>query len=53
LAENDGTTVVHVTAEAKPGTFMKLAEPVLARQGEQELRADFQRLKDLLEAGAA
>lgn len=52
LAENDGMTVVYVTAEARPGAFMKLAQPMLARQAEHELRADFERLKDLLEAGA-
>jgi uncharacterized membrane protein len=51
LAEQDGSTVLHVTAEAKPGAFMKLAEPMLARQAEQELRGDFARLKELLEAG--
>ena len=51
LTEQDGSTVVHVTAEAKPGTFMKLAEPMLARQAEQELRGDFERLKALLESG--
>jgi uncharacterized protein YndB with AHSA1/START domain len=51
LVEDEGTTVVHVNAEAKPGTFMKLAEPMMARQAEGELRGDFERLKDLLEAG--
>ena len=36
-------------AEAKPGTFMKLAEPVLARTAEEEMRKDFERLKEQLE----
>ena len=31
LVEKAGSTVLHVVAEAKPGTFMKLAEPMLAR----------------------
>ena len=50
LTESDGTTSLSVVAEARPGTFMKLAEPLLARQAEQELRGDFERLRDLLEA---
>lgn len=51
LAESDGGgTVVHVVAEAKTATFMKVAEPMLARQAEHELRGDFERLRDLLEA---
>ena len=29
---------------------MKLAEPMLSRQAEQQLRADFERLKEQLEA---
>ena len=50
LAENAGSTVLHVVAEAKTGTFMKLAEPMLARTADQELRKDFERLKKQLEA---
>ena len=50
LVENGGSTLLHVIAEAKPGTFMKLAEPVLARTAEQELRKDFERLKEQLES---
>ena len=49
LAETDGSTRVQVVAEGKAGRFMKLGEPVLARQAEQELRGDFARLKELLE----
>lgn len=51
LAEVDGSTLLHVVAEAKAGTFMKLAEPMLARTAEEELRKDFARLKELLEDG--
>jgi carbon monoxide dehydrogenase subunit G len=50
LNENGGSTLLHVVAEAKPGTFMKLAEPVLARTAEEEMRKDFERLKQQLEA---
>jgi carbon monoxide dehydrogenase subunit G len=50
LVENGGSTRLHVIAEAKPATFMKLAEPVLARTAEEELRKDFERLKEQLEA---
>jgi carbon monoxide dehydrogenase subunit G len=50
LAEADGGTRLEVVAEGKSGRFMKLAEPVLARHAEQELRDDFARLKELLEA---
>ena len=49
LAEKAGSTVLHVVAEAKTGTFMKLAEPMLARTAEGELRKDFERLKEQLE----
>jgi uncharacterized protein YndB with AHSA1/START domain len=50
LAEADGSTRLEVVAEGRAGRFMKLGEPVLKRQAEQELRGDFTRLKELLEA---
>ncbi len=50
LVDDNGSTLLHVVAEAKPGTFMKLAEPMIARTAEQELRKDFTRLKEQLEA---
>jgi carbon monoxide dehydrogenase subunit G len=50
LAEDGDSTLLHVVAEAKTGTFMKLAEPMLARTAEQEMRKDFARLKEQLEA---
>ena len=49
LVGDDGSTLLHVVAQAKTGTFMKLAEPMLARTAEQELRKDFARLKEQLE----
>jgi hypothetical protein len=51
LVEDGAMTLVHVVAEAEPGTFMKLAEPLLARTAQQELRSDFDRLKEAVERG--
>jgi uncharacterized protein YndB with AHSA1/START domain len=51
LAEEGGKTVLRLQAKAKPGALFKLAEPMIKRTAEQELRADFERLKDRLEAG--
>jgi hypothetical protein len=31
--------------------MMKLAEPMIARKAEEELRKDFDRLKEILESG--
>jgi len=50
LSEDGGSTLLRVVAEGQTGTFMKIAEPMLARQAEEELRKDFDRLKELLEA---
>ena len=50
LAASDGGTRLHVVAEGKAGRFMKLGEPVLARQADAELHGDFERLKELLES---
>ena len=49
LAEADGGTRLEVVAEGKAGRFMKLGEPLLARQAEHELHGDFNRFKELLE----
>ena len=51
LLEQDGggATFLHVIAEGNPGSFMKLAEPMLRRHAERELRGDFERLKQQLE----
>jgi uncharacterized protein YndB with AHSA1/START domain len=50
LAEADGGTRLTVVAEGKAGGLMRLGEPVLARTVEAEIRKDFERLKELLEA---
>lgn len=50
LAEADGGTRLKIVAEGKAGRLMKLGEPMLARTAEAELRKDFARLKELLEA---
>jgi uncharacterized protein YndB with AHSA1/START domain len=52
LVEDDGKTVLQVHAKAEPGSLFKLAEPMIARTAEQELRADFEHLKGRLEAPA-
>jgi uncharacterized protein YndB with AHSA1/START domain len=52
LLEDGGKTVLHVRARAEPGSLFKLAEPMITRTAEQELRADFERLRVRLEAGA-
>lgn len=51
LVEQDGggSTFLHVIAEGNPGSFMKLATPMLKRHAERELRGDFERLKQQLE----
>jgi uncharacterized protein YndB with AHSA1/START domain len=49
LAEEAGGTRLDVLAEGKAGGFMKFGEPLLARRAEEEMRADFERLKELLE----
>jgi uncharacterized protein YndB with AHSA1/START domain len=50
LSENGGSTRLDVLAEGKAGVAMKLAEPVIARKAEEELRKDFGRLKEILES---
>ena len=50
LVEQAGSTLLHVVGEAKPGTFMKPAEPMITPTAEQEPRRDFARLKEQLEA---
>jgi uncharacterized protein YndB with AHSA1/START domain len=49
-AADDGTNV-HVHAEGEPGGFFKLAEPLVGRAAERQMRGDFETLKDLLESG--
>jgi uncharacterized membrane protein len=45
----DGTRVTEVI-EADPGGFFKLAEPLLIKQQESQMKKDLQQLKALLEA---
>jgi uncharacterized protein YndB with AHSA1/START domain len=52
LESQGNSTVLHVVAEADPGSILRLAKPVLKRQAEHELRTDFERLKQLLEGGS-
>jgi uncharacterized membrane protein len=48
----DAGTKLTIVAEADTGGFFKLAEGLVVRQFEKELRADLARLKDILEAKA-
>jgi uncharacterized protein YndB with AHSA1/START domain len=48
----DGGTRVHVRLEAEPGSFFKLAEPVLARMAKRNIEGNLANLKDLMEAHA-
>jgi uncharacterized membrane protein len=49
LEEVDGRTALHVTAEARPGGWLRLAGAAVKGRARQELRRDFGRLKELLE----
>ena len=49
LAAVDGGTRLTVVASGKAGSLMKLAEPMISRTAQAELRGDFERLKKLLE----
>jgi carbon monoxide dehydrogenase subunit G len=49
LAAFDGGTRLTIVASGKAGSLMKLAEPMIVRTAEAELRADCERLKELLE----
>jgi carbon monoxide dehydrogenase subunit G len=50
LAEQDGGTRLDVEAEADPGSGIgRLARPMIERAAAHELKADFNRLKRLLE----
>jgi len=51
LQDADGSTRLTVVAEGKAGGMMKFAEPAIARTAKEEFRKDFDRLKELLEAG--
>ena len=49
LAAVDCGTRLTIVASGKAGSLMKLAEPMIARTAEAELRGDLERLKELLE----
>jgi uncharacterized protein YndB with AHSA1/START domain len=49
LEEHDGGTRLRITAEGRPGGVFRLAAPAVETGARQELRRDFQRLKELLE----
>ena len=49
LAETDGRTTLHVTAEGRPHGLLRLAGPAVTAKARQELRRDFERLKAILE----
>jgi carbon monoxide dehydrogenase subunit G len=51
LTESGEGTVLRLVAKGKAGGFMKFGEPLLARKAEEEMRADLERLKGLLESG--
>ena len=46
----DGSTKVTMVAEAEPGGFFKLAEPLALRMTQRQLETSLNNLKDLLEA---
>jgi uncharacterized protein YndB with AHSA1/START domain len=48
-AEGEGTTLTFA-GEAEPGGFFKLAETIVRRTAERQIRGDFETLKDILEA---
>ena len=49
LQPNGGGTRLTVVASGKPGGLMKFAGPMIERTAREEIRADFARLKELLE----
>jgi carbon monoxide dehydrogenase subunit G len=52
LSETDGHTKLDVEAEADPGHgISRLTRPMIERAAAHELKGDFQRLKQKLEAG--
>jgi hypothetical protein len=39
-----------LVGEGEPGGFFKLAEPIVARVAQRQLKNDFETLKDILES---
>ena len=52
LSEEDGGTRIRSVLEGEPGGFLRLAEPLVARGVERELRNNLATLKDVLESRA-
>jgi uncharacterized protein YndB with AHSA1/START domain len=50
LEPTDGGTRVKIVLEGEPGGFFKLAEPLVERAVRRQVEADFEQLKDILEA---
>ncbi len=48
----EGGTRVNTTAEAEPGGFFKLAEPLIMSMGKRQFQNDLDNLRDLMEANA-
>jgi uncharacterized protein YndB with AHSA1/START domain len=52
LSEEGGGTLVRSVVEGEPGGFFRLAEPLVVRAVERELRNNLATLKDVLESRA-
>lgn len=52
LAARDAGTRLRVEVDVKVGTMMRLAAQPMLKAAEREMRGDFDRLKDLVEASA-
>jgi uncharacterized protein YndB with AHSA1/START domain len=52
LEPTDGGTRLHARGVAEPGGLFRIADALVARQAKRQFRADFERLKELIEAGA-
>ena len=48
----EGGTRVNASIEAEPGGFFKVAEPLIVSIAKRQFQADFDNLKDLMEANA-
>jgi uncharacterized membrane protein len=48
---SNGGTKIHFVGEGEPGGLFRLAGSAVARRAERESRADFERLKTVLESG--
>jgi uncharacterized protein YndB with AHSA1/START domain len=51
LEEHRGATLLHFAGEAKPGGMLRFAGPAVESNARHEFRRDFDRLKELVEAG--